>query len=379
MFEGSGHVAEGKFDEWLEAAGANNNATTSEDRTDYYIDVPSNGLDLALFLESDRMGYLLDAMSPAKVDGQRDVVKNERRQSIENRPYGQAEIVIPENLYPAQHPYHWPVIGYMDDLTAASYDDVVDFFKSYYGPSNAALAIAGDIDIAKAKAAVEKWFSDVPAVKPLAPMSYTGAALTEEKRLVLEDKVQLPRVYFNWLTPPGLAPGDAELDVLASVLAGGKNSRLYRRLVYELQIAQDVSAFQASNELGSAFRIQATARAGHNLSELETVIQQELDRIRTEPPSAREVQRAVNQFEVGFLDRLEEVGGFGGKASQLNFYFARTGNPDWFNEDLNRYKALGPTDISAVASRFLGDNSRLVVSVVPEGRPDLAAKKKETS
>lgn len=334
--------------------------------------MPSNAVELALFLESDRMGYLLNAMSPAKVDGQRDVVKNERRQSYENRPYGMAQIALQENLWPADHPYHWPTIGYMDDLTAASYDDVVDFFKSYYGPNNATLAVAGDIDPVKARALVEKWFADVPRGRSVTPGSIPGTAITEEKRVVLEDKVQLPRLYLAWQSPPSLTPGDAELDVLASVLAGGKNSRLYRRLVYELQIAQDVSAFQASSELGSSFRISATARDGHTLAELETVIQQELDRIRKEAPSTREVARAVNQYEAGFLDQLEQVGGFGGKADQLNFYYTRTGNPDWFNEDLARYKAVAPNDLSAVASRYLRDDARLVVSVVPQGRQDLA-------
>src|SRR6185436_9736036 len=172
MFEGSGHVAEGQFDQWLEAAGGENNGSTTDDRTNYWDDVPRNALELALFLESDRMGYLMQTMSPARVDGQRDVVKNERRQSYENQPYGMASIALSENLYPENHPYHWPTIGYMDDLTAASYDDVVGFYKSYYGPNNASLVVAGDIDTARTRALVEKWFSDVPAgqsVPPLAP------------------------------------------------------------------------------------------------------------------------------------------------------------------------------------------------------------------
>ena len=379
MFEGSGHVAPGNFDQWLEAAGGNNNGSTTTDRTNYWEDVPNNALELPLFLESDRMGYLLQSMSPAKVDGQRDVVKNERRQSFENRPYGMASIALDENLYPADHPYHWPTIGYMDDLTAASYQDVVNFFKSYYSPGNASLVIAGDIDPVKTRALVEKWFSDVPTGKPVPPMAPPAASLTEEKRIVLEDRVQLPRIYLAWLSPALFRPGDAELDVLASVLAGGKNSRLYKRLVYDLQIAQDVSALQESSELGSTFQIQATARPGHTLTELEQVIQEELDRIKREPPSVREVGRAVNQYQASFLDQLEQVGSFGGKADQLNRYFTVTGNPDYFNEDLARYQALNPDDITAMASKYLRDDGRVVLSVVPQGKRDLGAQKRRAT
>jgi zinc protease len=376
MFEGSGHVPEGKFDQWLEAAGGNNNGSTDGDRTNYWENVPSNALELALFLESDRMGYLLDAMSPAKVDGQRDVVKNERRQSYENRPYGMAWLALPEQLYPADHPYHWSTIGSMEDLSAASYDDVVQFFKAYYGPNNATLAVAGDIDPARTRALVEKWFNDVKAGPPVTPVAPPAAVLAEERRVVQEDRVQLPRIYMAWHSPPLLEPGDAELDVLANVLAGGKNSRLYKRLVYDLQIAQDVSAFQSSAALGSHFVIMATARSGHTLTELETVIQEELDRLKAEQPADREVQRAVNQFEAGFLDRLERIGGFGGKADQLNAYYLRTGNPDFFSEDLARYHALDATDVRAVAQTYLKDDGRVVLSVVPQGKPELAAQGK---
>jgi zinc protease len=373
MFEGSGNVPEGKFDEWLEAAGGDNNGSTNPDRTNYFEDIPSNALELALFLESDRMAYLLNAMSPQKVDGQRDVVKNERRQSYENRPYGMASIILNENLYPPDHPYHWPTIGYMEDLTAASYTDVVEFYKKYYGPNNASLCIAGDIDPTKTKALVEKWFGEVPRGPHVPPMNPATAMLTEEKRLVYEDRVQLPRLYVVWHSPPLFAPGDAELDVLASVLAGGKNSRLYKRLVYELQIAQDVSSSQQSTALGSTFWIVATARAGHSLAEVEKVIQEEINKIRAEPPALREVQRAVNQYEAGFLGRLERIGGFGGKADQLNSYYFHTGNPDYFNEDLSRYTALDPSDIQTVAQTYLKDGARVLLSVVPQGKKELAA------
>lgn len=372
MFEGSGNVPEGKFDQWLEGAGGDNNGSTTTDRTNYYENLPSNALELALFLESDRMGFLLDAMSPGKVDGQRDVVKNERRQSYENRPYGLAFPTIMENLYPKDHPYHWPTIGSMEDLSAASYDDVVQFFKTYYVPNNASLVIAGDIEPTRTKSLVEKWFSDVKGGKQAPPLSYPPAVLTEEKRVVLEDKVQLPRLYMAWHSPRVLSPGDAELDILANVLAGGKTSRLYKRLVYDMQIAQDVSAFQSSSKINSSFMIMATAREGYSLSELEKVIQEEINKLKSEPPTTMEVQRAVNQYEASFLDRLE---GASGKADQLNNYFTLTGNPDYFYEDLARYKAIDLKDVHSVCDKYLIDDGRVLLSVVPKGKTELAATK----
>jgi zinc protease len=375
MFEGSKNVPEGKFDEWLEAAGGDNNGSTTSDRTNYWENFPNSALELALFIESDRMGYLVDAMTPEKVNGQRDVVKNERRQSYENRPYGMASIVIGENLFPPDHPYHWPTIGSMEDLSAASYEDVVEFFRKYYVPNNASLVIAGDIDPVKTKELVNKWFGEIPRGKPVPPIGAPVAFLSEEKRIVLEDKVQLPRLYINWLSPKHFSPGDAELDILANVLAGGKNSRLYKRLVYDLQIAQDVTAYQDASMLNSTFSIIATARSGHTLTEIEKVIREELNKIKNEPPTLFEVQRAVNQFESSFLSRMERVGGFGGKADLLNSYYVETGNPDYFNEDLARYKALSPEDIQSVAQTYLRDDADVVLSVVPQGKKELAAEK----
>lgn len=370
MFEGSAHVPEGKFDEWLEAAGGNNNGSTTPDRTNYYEDVPSNALELPLFLESDRMGYLLPAMSEAKVDGQRDVVKNERRQSHENRPYGMDSIILMEQAYPEGHPYHWPTIGYMPDLTAASYNDVVAFFKTYYVPNNASLVVAGDIDLAKTLARVQHWFSDVPPGKPIPPLNPPTAVLTAEKRLLYEDRVQLPRLYLAWITPAAYHPGDAEMDMLSNVLAGGKTSRLHKRLVYELQIAQDVMASQQTGQLSSLFAIVATARSGHTLAELEKVIQEEINHLKTDGPTPRETARAVNQFEASFLARLE---GIAAKADLLNNYFMLTGNPDYFNEDLARYRAVDPDDIRAAAQSYLPDHARVVLSIVPQGKKDLAS------
>jgi zinc protease len=370
MFMGSKNVPLGKFDEWLEASGADNNASTSEDRTNYYESGPNNALELMLFLDSDRMGFLTDVMTKEKVDAQRDVVKNERRQSYENRPYGMSYIVLAENLYTADHPYHWPVIGSMKDLNAATFEDVIEFFKLYYSPNNATMTIAGDIDVETTKKLIEKWFSEIPTGKPVPPLSPVEAKLTKETRLAFEDKVQLPRLYISWLTPKAFAPGDADLDVVANILAGGKNSRLYKKLIYELQIAQDVSASQSSSKLSSTFDITATARKGHTLTELEKVIQEEINKLKSEPPSQREVQRVINQYESSFLSQMEYVSY---KADRLNYYYYYTGNPNYFNEDLNRYRAMTPENAQQAAKTFLPDSARVVLSIVPRGAKELAS------
>jgi zinc protease len=367
MFMGSGHVKPGEFDDWLEGVGGTNNGSTENDRTNYWINVPSNSIELALFLESDRMGYLLDSMTPKTVDAQRDVVKNERRQSYENRPYGQAELMLGELLYPEGHPYHWPVIGYMQDLTAASYEDVVEFFKKYYAPSNASLVVAGDINPAATRKLVEKWFGDIKPGPAPEPMTIPGVALTGVTKKTVTDKVQLPRIYLAWLTPPHFAPGDAALDMVADALAGGKNSRLYKRLVYEMQIAQDVQAYQASQQLSSYFLVQATARPGHSVDELMKVIDEEIVKLQTVTPDLHETERSINTIEASFFKRMEQVGGFGGKADQLNAYYTTTGDPDYYNEDLARYRAMSPSDIRAAATKFLPRDRRVELTVLPEG------------
>lgn len=376
MFEGSKNVEEGAFDTLLEAAGGNNNGSTNTDRTNYWIDVPSNALELALFLESDRMGWLLDVMSAERVDGQRDVVKNERRQSYENRPYGMASIALSEMLYPKDHPYHWPTIGHMEDLTAASHEDVVEFFQQYYAPENASLVIAGDVDATGVKALVEKWFGEIEGRDPVPPIEHPPAMLARVERRTLRDRVQLPRLYLAWLTAPHFSPGDAELDMVSQILTGGKNSRLYRRLVYDLQVAQDVTAFQASASLSSSYFIIVTPRLDRKdgtsiapetaVEEMRRLVDEELDRLREAPPEPREMERALNQIEASFLRSLESVGGFGGKADRLNAYYFATGNPDYFNEDLARYRALSPSDIRAAVRHWLPAGRRVELTVLPE-------------
>jgi zinc protease len=372
MFEGSGNVKEGDFDNLLEGVGGSNNGSTNTDRTNYYETLPSNALDVALFLESDRMGYLLKDMSPGKVDGQRDVVKNERRQSYENRPYGLAFENIVRELYPENHPYHWDVIGSMADLSAASYEDVTDFFKKYYVPNNAVLTIAGDIDPKATLERVKYWFNEIPAGAPVNRPVAPNFSLTEAKYLTLEDNVQLPRLYLVYKTPATLTPGDAEMDIIANVLAAGKTSRLYQRLVYELGIAQDVNAFQNSMALSSNFVITVTARPGHSLPEILKVVDAEIQKLEKEGPTKREIERVVNQNEARALREAQSIES---KAESLNTYYYYTGNPDYLNEDLARYRAIEVKDIQAITARYLQSNQRLLLSIVPKTKTDLAVTK----
>jgi zinc protease len=261
----------------------------------------------------------------------------------------------------------------MEDLTAASYQDVVDFFRTYYQPGNASLVVAGDIDTARTRASVEKWFSDVkPGAAPVPPIDYPHPNLTDVKKKTIQDRVQLPRLYLTWITPAHLEPGDAEMDVLSLLLAGGKNSRLYKRLVYELQIAQDVAAFQSSKALNSEYQIVVTARppaAGTTpaaaIDKIRGIVDEEIRKIQQAPPDEREFRRAINQVESSFYDRMESIGGFGGVGDQLNGYYTEAGNPGYFNEDLSRYRALSPLDIQAMAARYLPLNQRVELVVEP--------------
>jgi len=372
MFMGSQHVPTGEFDRLLEAAGGDNNGSTTEDRTNYYEDAPGNALPLPLWLDSDRMGFLLPEITADKVDLQRGVVQNERRQSYENRPYGLAEENILQRLYPPDHPYHWPVIGSMADLSAATLDDVRGFFRTYYTPNNATLAIAGDITPRATRQLVERYFGDIPrgpaVTRPEPPAVQLGA----DVYATIEDRVQVPRVYDAWHTVKAFADGDATLDVLANVLAGGRSSRLYKRLVYELQIATDVVAFQDGGRIDGKFELWATARPGHDLTELERVIDEEVRKIAQAGPTPREVERAQNSFEAQFLSRMERVGGFGGKADQLNFYNYFVGTPDYFEKDLDRYRKVTAAEVQQAARRYLAEAHRVVLSVVPQGKPELA-------
>lgn len=374
MFMGSQHVLTGDFDKLLEAAGGDNNGSTTEDRTNYYEDGPSSALELMLYLDSDRMGFLLPELTPAKVDLQRGVVQNERRQSYENQPYGLAEENILKRLYPPSHPYSWPVIGSMADLTAASIEDVQQFFRHFYTPNNATIAIGGDVNPAEVRREVERWFGDIPRGPAVTRTPPPAVSLTADAYATLEDRVQLPRVYNTWHTVKAYASDDAALDVLASILADGKTSRLYKRLVYQLQIATQVRAYQDGGRIDGKFQIVTTARPGHDLNELQRVIGEEVRTLAESGPTPREVERVQNGVEASFLDRMERVGGFGGKANQLNFYAYYVGTPDYLQQDLDRYRRVTPADVERVARAYLLMAHRVVLSVVPQGHTELEAK-----
>jgi zinc protease len=373
MFQGSKHTPADSHFQLLEAAGATDiNGTTDYDRTNYFETIPSNQLELALWIESDRMGYLLDTVDQAALSNQQDVVRNERRQSVENRPYGIAQEELVHLLYPKGHPYYASVIGSHEDIQAVKLEDVKQFFKRYYAPNNASLAIVGDIDPAQVKPLVEKYFGSLKRGAPVPAITAETPKITAERRKVVPDRIELPRVYMAWLTPPIFKPGDAEADVTAEILGGGRSSRLYKKLVYEKQIAQDVNVGQQSLILGSQFQIQATARPGHTPEEIEKAIDEELEALRTSPPSASEVERARNSIETSIISRLEGLGGFGGVADRLNQYNHFLHAPDYLQKDIERYRAITPASVQAFARAQLQPNARVVVHAV-RGTPDLGA------
>ena len=372
MFEGSEHYDRGYFHP-LQEAGAALNGSTNADRTNYWEVVPSNALDLALWMESDRMGYLLPALTEAKFSNQREVVLNERRQNYENRPYGLAGMAIVSALYPPDHPYHWLTIGEADDIRAAHIDDVRAFFQRYYHPGNASLALAGDIDVRTGLALAERYFAEIPGgEKPGEVVVTRPDAPVEDVRLVLEDRVELPRLYLAWHSPGLFAEGDAELDLVGEVLSSGKTSRLYRSLVYEQRIATEVAASQNSRELGSFFQIVATAAPGRTLAEVERAISKEMAGLIDRGPTPTELERCLAQAESHFLFRLQTVGGFGGKSDQLNAYNTFLGDPGYFAQDLERYRSATALQLQTAAARWLKPDRRIVLSVVPRGRVGLA-------
>jgi zinc protease len=370
MFMGSQNAPYPQFDRLLEAAGANNNGSTTEDRTNYYEDGPSSALPLMVWLEADRMGWLLPTMDKPKVDLQRDIVKNERRQSYENQPYGMVNDYLPKLMYPAIHPYSWPVIGSMADLSAASVDDVKEFFRRYYAPNNATLVVAGDVKTDDVRTLVKKYFAEIPrgpAIERPAPAAF----VVKDTAIVLEDRVQLPRLYLNWHTVKGWATDDAALEISSYVLAGSRTSRLTQALVYTGEIATNVQASQDGKRLDGDFSIVATARPGRGLDTLRTVIDAELARLARDGPTIRELEEAKNATEASFLRSIQQVAG---KADRLNAYFYQTGNPDSFQSDLDRYKAVTAADVQRVVQQYLRTR-RVMASVVPQGKLDLAAKK----
>jgi zinc protease len=371
MFEGSQHYDKGYF-EPLQGAGASLNGSTNSDRTNYWEVVPANALELALWMESDRMGFLLPALTEAKFTNQRDVVMNERRQNYENRPYGLAGMAMLAALFPPDHPYHWATIGEIEDLNRLKLDEVRQFFSTYYHPANASLALAGDIDPAGALDLARAYFGDIAAGPAVDAVNLPPAALAGESRLLLEDRVELPRVYVAWLTNAMFSEGDAELDLAADILANGKTSRLYRRLVFEERVATDVSATQNSREGAGFFQAAATAAPGCALPDLSRAIVEEVERLARDGPTPDELDRCRVQAEAQFIFRLQTVGGFGGKSDQLNAYNVFMRDPAFFDRDLARYQNVTAESLRRTVQTYLANDRRVVLSVVPQGRTELA-------
>ena len=373
MFTGSGHVPYGLHDKLTEGVGGSNNGTTSNDRTLYFETVPSNYLESALWLESDRMGYLLDKLDIEKLNAQRDVVKNERRQSMDNQPYGRADEILAQAVYPATHPYSWPVIGSMTDLSAASEEDVKSFFRIYYAPNNAILAIAGDIEIAQTKAWVMKYFGDLPRGTAVTRPEISPVTLDVEKRLVYEDNVQIPRLYLMWPTVGRTNDDRFALQLLASITAGPRTSRLTQALVYERQAAATVATRQETNENVGEFLIAITPRPGHSLTELETAADDILDRLKKEGPTEEEIQRVTAGLELNLVSglqsnlaktfRLADGVGFFNNAAQYKIDYAKT-------------LAVTAADVQRVANKYL-TRGRVALSIVPKGKMDQASKPAE--
>jgi zinc protease len=370
MFTGSGNVPYGLHDKLTEGIGGSNNGTTSNDRTTYYETVPSNYLESALWLEADRMGFLLDALDLAKLNAQRDIVKNERRQRVDNQPYGRAGEILARATYPAGHPYSWDVIGSMTDLTAASEDDVKNFFRLYYAPNNAYLSVVGDFDPAQAKAWVTKYFGDIPRGKPIERPKVEPVTLQAEKRLTFEDRVQVPRLYLQWPSVGEKSDDRFALDVLATILAGPRTARITKALVYDEQSAANVNVFQSTNEDVGDFIVMLTPRPGHDLTNLEAATDAIIDRLKKEGPTAEEIQKATAGEELSFVRSLESNLG---KAFRLSDGAGFHGDAGYFRTEYTKTLSVTAEDVKRVANKYL-TRGRVVLSVVPIGKVDQAAK-----
>ena len=374
MFTGSGHIPYGMHDKLTEGVGGSNNGTTNNDRTNYFETVPSNYLETALWLESDRMGFLLDTLDIAKLNAQRDIVKNERRQSYDNQPYGRVPEIFSSAMYPKGHPYSWPVIGSMTDLSEASEEDVKAFFRLYYAPNNATIAVVGDFDPVEAKKLIQKYFGDLPQGKAVQRPSVTLGKLEASKRLVYEDRVQVPRLYIQWPTVGFKRDDDYALSVMSSILSGSRTARLTKALVYDSQIASQVGAFQNSAEDVGVFQVTVVPRPEHTLTELEAAVDQVIQKFITDGPTAEELQKAKNGLELQFLRGLESNLG---KANQLISGSMFYGNAAQFRTDYQKTLAVTAADVKRVAAQYLA-RPRIVLSVVPKGKKDQASKAGES-
>ena len=375
MFQGSKNV-QGEYFTVAEKLGANLNeggvnGTTDNDRTNYFATVPSGNLEQLLWLESDRLATLLDVTDQKKLDNQRDVVKNERRQGLENQPYGRWLDILFNQLFPAGHPYSWPVIGSMEDLSAASLDDVKDFFRRYYAPNNLSMVIAGDFDPAEAKELVEKYFGGLPPGPALDRPDRWIATLNDERIVEVADRVPQERTYMVWPGPEYFHTDDAAMTLTSTMLTDGLSSRLNKALVYDKPLCTAVSSFPLAAEIGGAFVVIVTARPGVSLAEVERIAGEEIAKLAKTGPTAAELERAKTKQEFGFISGLERIGGFGGKADLLNQYNTYLGDPDKFEADLERHRAVTSSDVATAVNRWLNTRNRLLIRFRPEtsGRP----------
>jgi zinc protease len=371
MFTGSGHVPYGVQDRLTEGVGGPpNNGSTTNDRTNYYEVVPSNYLKDQFWIESDKMGWLLDALDINKLNAQRDIVKNERRQSVDNQPYGRANEIILGALYPADHPYSWPVVGSMTDLSNASADDVKNFFRLYYAPNNATITVVGDFDPKQTKAWIAEYFADIPRGQAITRPTVPLVTLPSEKRLVYEDRVQLPRLYMVWPTV-GVTHNDAiALNVLSGILSGSRTRRLTKALIYDRQSAAQAFAGQSSSEAVGTFNVTIIPRPGHSLTELELATDSVFDRMKREGPTAEELQKVKAGLELSSIAQLESTLGKAETLANGSVFF---NDPSYYRTRLNKTLAVTAADVKRVAAKYL-TGGRVVLSIVPLGKTDQASK-----
>ncbi len=350
MFQGSKNVPKEMHFKYIQEAGGNLNGSTSFDRTNYFEKLPSNYLELALWLESDRMGFLLPALTQEKLDNQIGVVKNERLERYDNQPYGLAWEILISKLFPEDHPYSWPTIGSIEDITGYTLDDVTNFFSTYYSPSNASLVIAGDFESRKAKELIEKYFGNIPAYNHINSPEPVNLTLDKNIAVTHPDNVQLERIYLAWHTDTAYGPDDAALDILSDILSGSKNSRLYKNLVFDKEIAQDVSTYQYSGRLAGFFMVIATAKPGISTDTLKEEIFSELNKVKSDGVTGEELTKSKNGIKSSFIYSMQNLDFI---ADQMNSYYYFLNEPNSFNFDLKRYENVRNEDLKRTMNKYL--------------------------
>ncbi len=362
MFQGSQHVPKEMHFRYIQEAGGTLNGSTSIDKTNYYESVPKTALEMVLWLESDRMGFLLPALTQEKLDNQKGVVANERRQNYENQPYGLAWEKLFSALYPPDYPYHWPTIGWMEDIQSYTLEDVKKFFETYYSPQNASLVIGGNFEIQDAKKLVEKYFGEIPNNVAVPELRVDFPTLNETKKIIHEDNVQLPRIYLAWISDKLYGPDDAALDILSDILTGTKNSRIYKSLIFDKQIAQDVSSFQYSAKLNGSFIIMSTPKPGIELHTIREEIFKQIQSVIENGVTEEELQRSVNSFKSSYIYSLQNLNNL---VDQINNYNCYLNEPNSFLYDISRYEKVTKEKVVEVADKYLNKDF-VELNIVPK-------------